>query len=70
MFYAQYNFSQGILCYAVSYFEKIWLILIKCYFQATGWAMEESWFDFSIGKGDFYLSTICTPAVGLTQLPI
>jgi len=44
-------FPQGILCYALSYFEKIWLILIKCYYQATGWTAEESWFDCSIGKG-------------------
>jgi hypothetical protein len=62
MFYAQCNFSQGILCYAVSYFEKNWLILIKCYYQATGWTVEESWFDFSIGKRELHLynlHTIC-----------
>jgi hypothetical protein len=52
MFYAQCNFLQGILCYALSYFEKIWPILFKCYYQATGWTIGESWFDFDIGKGD------------------
>ena len=67
MFYAQRNFSQGILCNALSYFEKIWLILIKCYYQATGWTVEESWFDFNIGKGDlcfhnFHTSCRANPA--------
>jgi len=51
IFYAQCNFSQGISCDVVSYLGKIWLILIRCSYQAADWTAKETWFDFSIGKG-------------------
>jgi len=53
-------FTQEILYYSVSYFEKIVLILIKCYYQSTSWTNEESWFDCSIGKGVLHFHTLPT----------
>jgi hypothetical protein len=63
MFYAQWNFSQGILYYAVLYFEKIWLILIESYYQA---GQLRNLGSILVPAREFYLPTTFTPAVGLT----